>query len=78
MDLVSASEEARVCLSVIRAGRNDDSVWDVFLAKASSIAEVYNIARSTTRTTERRVGGGVKEVYCGSCASRESGNATIR
>ena len=52
MDPVSASEEARVRLTVLRAERNDDSVWDALMAKASSIAEVYNIAPSIPRTTE--------------------------
>ena len=54
MDLVSALEEARVCLSVLRAERNDDSVWEALIAKASSIAEVYNIALSIPRTMERQ------------------------
>ena len=54
MDLVSASEEARVCLSVFRAEMNDDSVWDALMGKALSIAEVYNILPCTPRTTGRQ------------------------
>ena len=54
MDLVSALEEARVCLSVLRAERNDVIVWEAFIANASSIAEVHNIAQSIPRTTERQ------------------------
>lgn len=41
MDLLLASAEARVCLSVLRAERNDDKVWDALVEKATSIAEVY-------------------------------------
>ena len=47
-------EEARVFLSVITAERHDDSDWDALMANASAIAEVYNIAPSIPRTTERQ------------------------
>ena len=47
-------EGARVCLSVLRAERSDDGVWDALMANASSIAEVYSIAPSIPRTTERQ------------------------
>ena len=54
MDLVWALEEARVCFSVLRAERNDDSAWEALMTKTSSIAEVYNIALSIPRTMERQ------------------------
>jgi len=38
LDLVQASKEAEVCPSVLQVERNDDSVWDALLDKATDIA----------------------------------------
>jgi len=40
---VQASKEAKVCSSVLQAKRNDDSVWDALIDKATDIAALYNI-----------------------------------
>jgi len=38
---VQASKEAKVCPSVLQVERNDDSVWDALLDKATDIAALY-------------------------------------
>ena len=43
MDLVQASQEAKVYSSVLQAERNDDAVWDALVEKAANIAAFYNI-----------------------------------
>lgn len=52
--LLQASEEARVCVSVLRVERGDDGVWDALMEKATSDAEVYEIQPCITRTTPRQ------------------------
>ena len=55
MDLVLASKEAKVCLSVLQAERNDDDVWGALLHRAKDIAAFYiNINPSISRRAGRQ------------------------
>ena len=54
LDLLQASEEARVCVSVLRVERGDDGVWDALMEKATSDAEAYEIQPRIPRTTRRQ------------------------
>ena len=57
LDLVQASEEARVCFSVLQAERNDDDVWEALMEKATGIAAAYNIDPSIPSRTGRQQHG---------------------
>ena len=56
---MQASKEAKVCPSVLQVERNDDSVWDALLDKATDIAALYKKNQSIppAATLWKRRGG---------------------
>ncbi|CAH3124249.1 unnamed protein product [Pocillopora meandrina] len=54
LELIQASEEAKTCLSVLNAERNDNAVWEALMEKAIEIASDYGIDPSSPRTAGRQ------------------------